>query len=89
MPNGSGLDLLPWIRERRNNMPAIFLTNYADFNYAQKALELKTFYYFLKPIEYDKLENIIMEATWEYSKHLKRNSENFWQLFLTEHYLYF
>lgn len=82
MPNGSGLDLLAWIRERRNNMPAIFLTNYADFHYAQKALELKTFYYFLKPIEYDKLENIIMEATWEYNKHLKRNSENFWQLFL-------
>lgn len=82
MPNGSGLDLLTWIRDRRNNMPAIFLTNYADFNYAQKALELKTFYYFLKPIEYDKLENIIMEATRECNKRSKMNSENFWQFFI-------
>ena len=36
MPNGSGLDLLSWIRECHNELPVIILTNYADFNYAQR-----------------------------------------------------
>lgn len=37
MPGGSGLDLLRWMRGE-NDMPlCIFLTNYADFAYAQEA----------------------------------------------------
>lgn len=84
MPNGSGLDLLAWARENHNNIPTIFLTNYADFSYAQRAVELKTFYYFLKPIEYEKLENIIMEAVQEFTKRSKMNSESFWHFLITK-----
>ncbi|GAB2700687.1 helix-turn-helix domain-containing protein [Paenibacillus thermoaerophilus] len=62
MPQGSGLELLAWIREENYNIQAIFLTNYADFNYAQKAIELQSFEYFLKPIEFDKLMLIIHKA---------------------------
>ncbi|OZB98521.1 response regulator [Paenibacillus sp. XY044] len=62
MPQGSGLELLAWIREERYRVQAIFLTNYADFNYAQKAIELQSFDYFLKPIEFDKLALIIRKA---------------------------
>lgn len=82
MPNGSGLDLLSWMRECHNHIPVIFLTNYADFDYAQRALELKSFYYFLKPIEYDKLEAIILEATQEFRKRSKMTSQSFWQAFI-------
>lgn len=82
MPNGSGLDLLAWVRENYNNIPAIFLTNYADFTYVQKALELKSFYYFLKPIEYEKLENIILDATKEFRNLSNINAKNFWQSFI-------
>ena len=85
MPQGSGLDLLAWMREQYDDTPVIFLTNYADFNYAQRALELKTFHYFLKPIEFDKLEKIIQDAT----SHLqnvqtlsRKRYENFWLTFL-------
>lgn len=85
MPHGTGLDLLTWIRECHNDMPVIFLTNYADFNYAQRALELKSFHYFLKPIEYDKLAEIIRNAT-RHLVHLQtqadQNCESFWQEFL-------
>lgn len=85
MPNGTGLDLLTWIRECHNDMPVIFLTNYADFNYAQRALELKSFHYFLKPIEFDKLTEIIQNAT-QHLTHLQtqagQNCEYFWQEFL-------
>ncbi|WP_339315792.1 helix-turn-helix domain-containing protein [Paenibacillus sp. FSL R10-2734] len=62
MPQGSGLELLAWIREGNYSIQTILLTNYADFNYAQKAIELQSFEYFLKPIEFDKLMLIIQKA---------------------------
>ena len=37
MPQGSGLDLLAWVRSEKYDIQTIFLTNYADFNYAQKS----------------------------------------------------
>lgn len=87
MPQGSGLELLSWLRERQDDTLTIFLTNYADFNYAQKAVELKTFHYFLKPIEFDKLEKIIRDAT-SHVQNIqvlsRKKYENFWQMFLHE-----
>jgi YesN/AraC family two-component response regulator len=62
MPHGTGLELLSYLRERGNKVPTIFLTNYADFSYAQKAIELKSFHYFLKPIDYAELTRIIKKA---------------------------
>lgn len=62
MPHGSGLELLAWIRSEGYTVQTIFLTNFADFHYAQKAIELQSFEYYLKPIEMDKLELIIMKA---------------------------
>ena len=41
MPQGSGLDLLAWVRSEKYDIQTIFLTNYADFNYAQKPLNSK------------------------------------------------
>ncbi len=67
MPHGSGLDLLGILREQGNTIPAIFLTNYADFSYARRALELRTFHYLLKPIDYDELTGIISQALAEVS----------------------
>lgn len=62
MPQGSGLELLAWLRNEGNQVQTIFLTNYADFNYAQKAIELQSFEYYLKPIDYEKLTLIIKKA---------------------------
>ncbi len=67
MPHGSGLDLLGILREQGNSIPAIFLTNYADFSYAKRALELRSFHYFLKPIDYEELTKIIRQALMEAS----------------------
>lgn len=85
MPHGSGLDLLAWIRNHHHDILAIFLTNYANFEYAQKAVELKSFHYYLKPIEYGKLSEIIRNAT----QHLTRQNmqmsaqyEHFWNAFV-------
>lgn len=62
MPQENGLDLLAWIRQEGSELPAIFLTSYAEFNYARRAIELGSFEYFLKPIEYGKLTDILAEA---------------------------
>lgn len=63
MPKETGLDLLEWLRSRSSNLQAIFLTSYADFNYAKRALQLGSFDYFLKPIEYDRLAKILIDAS--------------------------
>ncbi|WP_424769292.1 response regulator transcription factor [Paenibacillus sp. sgz302251] len=99
MPQGSGLELLAWIREEQYNIQAIFLTNYADFNYAQKAIELQSFEYFLKPIEFDKLTLIIQKAVakakeqqhnaeaiqegYFWKKNHKKVQEHFWRKLIT------
>ena len=62
MPQGSGLELLAWIRETGRDIPTIFLTNYALFHYAQKAIELQSLDYFLKPISYEKFIPVLQKA---------------------------
>ena len=42
---------------------------YADFNYAQKAIELQSFEYYLKPIDPDRLEFIIQKALNKITRH--------------------
>jgi two-component system response regulator YesN len=62
MPKGSGLDLLKWVREHYSTTEAIFLTCHSDFSYAKQALQLKSFNYLLKPVDYQELEEVIKEA---------------------------
>lgn len=98
MPQGSGIDLLTWIREENYDIQTIFLTNYADFSFAQKAVELQSLEYYLKPIEFDKLTLIVRkavkkaEASWQARnaanisviwEDIKGNiSEHFWIAYL-------
>ena len=65
MPGESGLELMQWVRERRLEIVMLFCTVYADFNYAQKAVELHSFDYFLKPIYYPALQERIGAAVQE------------------------
>lgn len=62
MPKKNGFALLKWIRERNLIIQFIFLTSYAEFDYAKKAIELRSFAYCLKPIAYDELAGEIKRA---------------------------
>ncbi|MFD0620543.1 response regulator [Paenibacillus sp. GCM10027629] len=62
MPQGSGLDLLAWVREQYPRTETIFLTCHADFSYAKQALQLGSFDYMLKPVDYEELENVLEKA---------------------------
>lgn len=56
MPMGNGLELVEWIRESKMEIKCIFLSSYANFTYAQKALRLGSVNYLLKPISNKDLE---------------------------------
>ena len=73
MPQESGLDLLFWVREKQLTLESILLTSYAEFRYAQKAVELGSFHYFLKPIAYHELREIIIQAAEKAEKEIEQN----------------
>lgn len=62
MPQGSGLELLAWVREHSSKTESIILTCHADFSYAKEAVRLGSLDYILKPIPYDELEVAICKA---------------------------
>lgn len=62
MPQGTGLDLLEWVRGYNPGIVAIFLTCHADFHYAKQAIQLGSFDYLLKPVPYAELEKVVQKA---------------------------
>lgn len=62
MPQGTGLELLAWVREHYPQTETIFLTCHADFQYAKQALQLGSLDYLLKPIPYEDLKEAVKKA---------------------------
>lgn len=62
MPQGSGLELLAWVRNEKIPIETIILTSFAEFDYAQDAVKLDCLDYMLKPVDYQKLTEIIQKA---------------------------
>lgn len=62
MPQGSGLELLEWIRGEGYEVETLFLTSYAEFSYARRAIQLQSMDYYLKPVDYFELEKGIRSA---------------------------
>lgn len=59
MPRTSGLDLLEWIRESGYTCKAVCLTCHDEFKYAQRAMRCQVDDYILKPIDFQKLREIV------------------------------
>ena len=59
MPRLSGLDFAEKIRAAGDDTPLIFLTRYADFSYAQRAVRLGAFDYLLKPVDEIELARVL------------------------------
>lgn len=62
MPNGTGLELISWIKQNMPDTICIFYTCHAEFSYAQKAVQLGVLDYLLKPVPYAELEKILQRA---------------------------
>lgn len=69
MPQGSGLELLEWVKEHNPDTETIFLTSHADFKYAKMAMQLGGSDYLLKPVPDEELENAIQKAKEKINKH--------------------
>lgn len=62
MPAATGFDLVQWVREQNFRIQVIFLTSYAEFDYARRAIQLESVEYLLKPIDFEKLEEALKKA---------------------------
>ena len=51
-----------WVREQNFRIQVIFLTSYAEFDYARRAIQLESVEYLLKPIDFEKLEEALKKA---------------------------
>ena len=49
MPGGTGFDFVEWVRKEELKVQVIFLTSYAEFDYARRAIQLNSVDYLLKP----------------------------------------
>lgn len=50
---------MQWVREQNFRIQVIFLTSYAEFDYARRAIQLESVEYLLKPIDFEKLEEAL------------------------------
>ncbi len=83
MPKGSGLDLLKWVRESGFNTVTVFLTSYANFNYASNAIKLQSIDYLLKPIDnkqlYDCMELAMNKVRQLETQEAYKEKSKFWE----------
>lgn len=91
MPQGSGLELLEWVREQNLSVECIYLSSYAHFAYAQKALELHSRGYLLKPVSNRELENVLENLVGQIrqeknnsGKNIQQEKEKYWRNLLQE-----
>lgn len=62
MPQGSGLELLAWVKESYPESESVFLTCHSNFDYAKRAIKLGTLDYLLKPVQFTELELVVRKG---------------------------
>lgn len=55
LPDGDGIDLLQWLKEKNPSIPVIMMTSYADIQTAVKAIKLGASDYIAKPLNPEEL----------------------------------
>ncbi len=75
MPRMSGIDMLEEAaKQDYTDFKSIILTSYSEFEYAKKAIQLKVFDYVLKPVDEEKLEDVISRVKLLIEKERVNNS---------------
>lgn len=73
MPGLNGLELIKKLREEKNSVCVVFISGYAEFEYAREAISLGAYDYLLKPIEEENLYAILARFCNEKEKVLTEN----------------
>jgi len=82
MPQGTGIELLAWVREKHPSSESVFLTCHSDFEYAKQAIQLGSLDYLLKPVQFNELEKVVQKG-------LAKVTERKEQLVSQENYQYY
>lgn len=59
MPGYSGLELLEHLAKRKLDTKVIFVSGYSEFEYAQSAIRNGAYDYLLKPVDQEKLQEVL------------------------------
>ena len=62
MPGIGGIEFAGWLKEKYSDVRVIFLTGYAEFEYAKAAVALQAEDYILKPVDSGLLEKKILDV---------------------------
>lgn len=62
LPDGDGIELLKWVKEKHSSLPVIMMTSYADIQTAVQAIKLGAADYIAKPLNPEELWNKIKET---------------------------
>lgn len=85
MPGESGLELVHWIRQQKQEIEVIFLTCHADFEFAQEAIQLQCRNYILLPASHEKIaENIQHVVQVILSKREAEKQQQYGKLWMAE-----
>ncbi|MBP3626881.1 MAG: response regulator [Clostridia bacterium] len=69
MPVMTGLDVLKYIYEKKKDIKTVIITGYKDFEYARTAIQYNCYTLLTKPLDFDKVTQVINELC-------KENLEN-------------
>lgn len=62
MPGENGINLLEWVKARKLETKSILLTGHAEFDYAQRAVQLGAINYIIQPAPYEDVRNAVVKA---------------------------
>lgn len=71
LPGSNGFDFVRWVRRQKYEVQVIFLTSYAEFDYAKAAISLESIEYMLKPIDHHLFCETLKKAI-QYSRKSKK-----------------
>ena len=72
MPGLNGLELMRKLRAEENPVGVVFISGYAEFEYAREAISLGAFDYLLKPIEEESLRRFLRDSAKKRSERCRR-----------------
>lgn len=75
MPGYTGIEVLEELRKKEIVSKVVFISGYADFEYAQKAVRLKAYDYLLKPIEQEHLNKVLERIAEDFSGDTSKGME--------------
>ncbi len=76
LPGLNGLELMRKLRAEENPVSVVFISGYAEFEYAREAISLGAFDYLLKPIEEESLTAILSRFREEKERNVPRSMES-------------